>query len=114
LFGPTSAEVKYWKRCKVLLTNNTFIMNRGDFNKMCEFVFRVLFELDKRYKLDFNSDKYIENSYIYTEDDRYDYQQHFMAYIGERLTSMYIYLHLFPKFEKRLENNGFMTPYSKS
>jgi hypothetical protein len=111
LFGINSNEVKYWKECHILLTNNTFVMNRDDFNKMCEFVFKVLFELDKKYQLIFDYDKYVDNAYDYTEDDRYDYQEHFMAYIGERLVSMYIYLNMRPKFEKRLENNGFMLPY---
>lgn len=110
-FGEESEIYTYWTKGKKMYTNNTMIINRSDFNKMCEFVFGILFDLDKQWGLDMNVEKYIENGIAYTEDRRIDYQQHFMAYIGERLVSAYISCYLKPIHEPRLATNGFFKPY---
>jgi hypothetical protein len=78
---------------------------------MCEFVFGFLDKLDKRYGLDYDYEKYKANAMEYTEDGRYDYQMHWVAYIGERLVSYYIRTHLRQLMIPRLENNGFYKPY---
>ena len=46
-FGRDSKEVGYWLEGKKMYTNNTFIIHREDFNKMCEFVFNILFDLEE-------------------------------------------------------------------
>lgn len=103
----------YFKFGHLLYTNNSMVLRWEDFCKMCEFVFRGLFAIDKFYELNFNYKDYEDNALIYTEDGRYEYQKHWPAYIGERLVSCYIALFLKPKTIKRdMENNGFFAPYN--
>ena len=71
----------------------------------------VIDKIDGFYGLHYTYDKYEKNAQIYTEDGRLDYQRHWMAYIGERLVSCYIDLHLKPLTIERLKNNGFYKPY---
>ena len=113
LYGQNSDYVKYLQRGKILYTNNTFAMRWDDFCDLCEFVFRTTESIDKFYKLKHNYQKYLTNSREYTEDDRFDYQTHWMAYIGERLVSCYIATKMKPITIPRLENNGFYSPYQK-
>ena len=83
-----------------------------DFTKMCEYIFGVLGEIDKFYNLNYDYDQYALNAKKYTEDGRYEYQMHWMAYIGERLVSYYINKRLKVITIPRLaDNNGFFKPY---
>lgn len=111
--GEKSDELWYFQRGKALYTNNTFVMKWDDFCKMCEYVFKITNRIDKFYKLNFSSGNYMLNAKRYTEDERYDYQTHWMAYIGERLVSSYIATKMKPITIKRLEGNGFYSPYEK-
>ena len=111
LFGGDSEEVSYFKDKQYMYTNNSMVLNWSDFCKMCEFVFGVIDKIDSFYGLHYTYDKYEKNAQIYTEDGRLDYQRHWMAYIGERLVSCYIDIHLKPLTIERLENNGFYKPY---
>lgn len=111
-FGKESKEVMYWLKGDRMFTNNTFIIHREDFNKMCEFIFNVLFDLEEKWGLGDDIGMWLKNARGYTEDGRYDYQQHFMAYIGERLVSMYINCHMKPICVERPQNM-FLAPYQK-
>lgn len=111
LFGKESKYVLYWNTGNEMYTNNTMIINREDFDKLCEFVFSVLFELDRLWGLNFDEEKYEKNAKYFTEDGRYEYQKHFMAYIGERLVSAYIKENLKTITIPRLDNNGFYQPW---
>lgn len=111
LFGENSDDLKYFQRGKVLYTNNTFAMMWDDFCKMCEYVFGITNEIEKFYKLNSSPTNYMLNAKKYTEDGRYDYQTHWMAYIGERLVSSYIATKMKPITIDRLEGNGFFKPY---
>ena len=113
IFGEKSDELMYFSRGKELYTNNTFVINWCDFVKMCEFVFKVTDDIDKRLNLNYNYQKYMLNAREYTEDMRYDYQTHWMAYIGERLVSCYIATKMKPLTIDRLEGDGFYLPYKK-
>lgn len=110
-FGDNSDVINYFARSNVMFTNNSVVLNWDDFCGMCEFVFGVLDGLDKYYELNYDYDKYKENALRFTEDKRYDYQMHWVAYIGERLVSCYIKTKLTPMTIPRLENNGFFQPY---
>lgn len=111
LFGKESPYVLYWVNADEMYTNTTMIINRDDFDKMCEFVFSVLFELDKIWGLNLNPENYAENAQYFTEDRRYEYQRHFMAYIGERLVSAYIKTNLKTITIPRLDNDGYYKPW---
>ena len=110
-YGSSSQVYNYFLHDTVLYTNNSMVLLWDDFVKLCEFVFGVLDKLDKVYELDYDYGKYKRNAKIYTEDGRFDYQEHWVAYIGERLVSCYIRTNLKALTIPRLENNGFYKPY---
>lgn len=110
LYG-TNDVTKYFVSEKILFTNNSMTLKWNDFCDMCKFVFHVLDKIDQDYKLDYNPEKYEENAREYTEDGRFDYQRHWVAYIGERLVSYYIHAYLKPLVIPRLKDNGFYKPY---
>ena len=111
--GDKSDELHYFINGKIMYTNNSIVMKWDDFCKMCEFVFKVVGAIDKFYKLDYKYTNYKMNARKYTEDGRFDYQMHWMAYIGERLVSCYIATKMKPLPIPRLEGNGFYLPYQK-
>ena len=111
LFGGDSEEVSYFKDKQYMYTNNSMVLNWKDFCNMCSFVFGVIDKIDGFYGLHYNHKKYEKNAEEYTEDGREDYQKHWMAYIGERLVSCYIDLHLKPLTISRLPISGFYQPY---
>lgn len=111
MYGMESDVYRYFTRSNKLYTNNSIVLGWDDFVKMCEFVFGTLDYIDKFYGLGYNYEKYALNARKYTEDNRYEYQMHWVAYIGERLVSCYIDTCLKPLTIPRLENNGFFKPY---
>lgn len=71
-----------------------FIMHWEDFERLCEFLFPVLFEFDRRHGLGMNAEKYrmkAERDFPY---DNADYQQRAVAFLSERLISCFIVTHL--------------------
>lgn len=102
---------RYFTSDNVLYTNNSMVLTWHDFCQMCEFVFKILDDIDKHYHLNYTYNKYLTNARDFTEDGRYDYQTHWMAYIGERIVSCYIHTKLKPLCIKRLKGNGFFSPY---
>ena len=110
-FGKDSDVVRYFTRSNLMYTNNSVVLNWEDFCDLCEFVFGVLDGFDKHYKLGYDYKKYEKNARQYTEDGRFGYQMHWVAYIGERLVSCYIKTKLKPITIPRLKNNGFFQPY---
>lgn len=111
MYTSNSDVYRYFSRDNVLYTNNSMVLKWNDFTKMCDFVFGVLARIDKYFKLNYNPEKYKQNALEYTEDGRYDYQTHWVAYIGERLVSCYIRLYLNAITIPRLEGNGFFKPW---
>lgn len=112
--GVNSNEYNYFTKGRIMYTNNTMVINWEDFVKMCEFVFNITDAIDSKLKLNYTYNKYMANSKEYTQDGRYDYQTHWMAYIGERLVSCYIATKMHPIPIQRLEGNGFYMPYKKN
>jgi hypothetical protein len=104
---------EYFTNGKTLYTNNSMVINWEDFCDMCDFVFGILDKIDNVYGLQYKPNKYFINAKEFTEDGRYDYQTHWVAYIGERLVSCYIYNRLSPLHVNRLEGNGFYKPYEQ-
>jgi len=113
MYGKKSDCYGYFKNSSMLYTNNTMVLKWSDFCSMCEFVFGMLDEIDDFYGLSYDAEKYADNAYKYTEDNRYDYQTHWMAYIGERLVSCYIATKMKGIYVNRPEGNGFYKPYER-
>lgn len=74
--------------------NDCYIMSWENFNKLCEFMFGILFYLDGIYKLEMNPDNHVKRYHeLY---DKYhlkytrDYQTRAFSFIAERLISIWI------------------------
>ena len=76
------------------ILNNCFIMSWENFNKMCEFMFGTLFYIDKKYGLNINCKKYQQRYYQifnkYNLKYTKDYQTRGIAFLSERLISVWI------------------------
>lgn len=90
------------KYSKYLLKGNTFIpcccfiMHYSDFEKLCEWLFPILFAWDKKNGLNMDPEKYMEKA---RRDFRYDdinYQCRAVAFLAERLISCYIVTEMKP------------------
>ena len=90
------------KYSKYLLNGNVFIpfccfiMQWNDFDKLCSWLFPILFEWDKRNGLNMDPKKYLEKA---MRDFRYDdvnYQCRAVAFLAERLISCYIVTEMKP------------------
>lgn len=83
-----------------------FIMHWEDFENLCEFLFKVLFEFDRRQHLDMNPTNYRKKAERDFSRDNIDYQQRAMSFLAERLISCYLIHHLniiyMKNFPKRL------------
>lgn len=113
LFNKIDTDLcKHWIEDRYMYTNNSMVLTWNDFTKLCEYVFGILDKIDKHYKLDYKPSRYAKNGMEYTEDGRNEYQMHWVAYIGERLVSYYIFKNLKAITIPRLtDNNGFFKPY---
>ena len=72
---------------------NMFIMKKEDFFKYCEFMFDVLFELDRRnnFKTDEDVLNYVKK--IFNESSEINFQSRLEAYLSERIANIFYYYH---------------------
>ncbi len=90
LYGEGNKYVEYLLHGKVFIPFCCFVMHWEDFVKLCDFLFEILFEFDKRQSLDFAPARYRAKA---ERDFRYgniDYQQRYMGFLAERLISCYL------------------------
>lgn len=71
-----------------------FIMHWEDFERLCEFLFPVLFEFDHRQGLDMKPELYRRKAERDFPHDSADYQQRAVAFLAERLISCFIVTHM--------------------
>ncbi|MCR5316533.1 MAG: DUF4422 domain-containing protein [Bacteroidaceae bacterium] len=71
-----------------------FIMHWEDFENLCEFLFKVLFEFDRRNHLNMLAENYRKKAEEDFPHDNADYQQRAVAFLAERLISCYIINHM--------------------
>ena len=94
IYGDGNKYTRYLLNERVFIGNCCFIMNYGDFEKLCEFLFPILEKFDRRNNLNMNFDNYITKA---KRDSKYgdvDYQCRALAYLSERLISCYIYTNM--------------------
>ena len=89
-YGEGNKYSKYMLNSKTFVPFCCFIMTYEDFEALCEFLFPILFEFDRKHNLNMDADKY----WTKTEKDfRYDdknYQCRAVSFLAERLISCYI------------------------
>lgn len=89
-YGEGNRYSRYLLESYVLIPFCSFIMHYEDFEKLCDFLFPVLFEFDWRHGLDMDPEKYLAKA---ERDFRYDdrqYQARAMSFLAERLISAYL------------------------
>lgn len=95
-YGEGNKYSQYLLRGNVFIPCCCFIMNYSDFEKLCEWLFPILFFWDKKNGLNMNPAKYMEKA---QRDFRYDdvnYQCRAVAFLAERLISCYIVTEMKP------------------
>lgn len=95
-YGNENKYSQYLLNSNVFIPCCCFIMNYSDFEKLCEWLFPVLFAWDKINGLNMNPTKYMEKA---QRDFRYDdvnYQCRAIAFLAERLISCYIVCNMKP------------------
>ena len=87
LYGDKNPYSQYLLKGNVFIPCCCFIMNYSDFEKLCEWLFPILFAWDKKNGLNMDPTKYMEKA---QRDFRYDdvnYQCRAVAFLAERLIS---------------------------
>lgn len=90
IYGVGNKYSAYLLESKTFIPFCSFIMLWEDFDKLCNFLFPILFSYDKLHKLEMSPERYTEKA---LKDFRYDsisYQQRFMGFLAERLISCYL------------------------
>jgi hypothetical protein len=93
-YGEENKYTKYLLNERVFIGNCCFIMNYGDFEKLCEFLFPILEEFDRRNNLNMNFDNYMAKAKRDFRYEKVDYQCRAVAFLSERLISCYIYTNM--------------------
>ena len=95
-YGTDNKYSKYLLNGDVFIPCCCFIMQWNDFEKLCEWLFPILFAWDKKNGLNMDPEKYMEKA---RRDFRYDdvnYQCRAIAFLAERLISCYIVTEMKP------------------
>lgn len=90
IYGDDNKYAKYLLESKTFIPFCCFIMQWDDFNRLCNFLFPILFAYDNLHGLNLSPQHYAEKA---EKDFRYDnitYQQRFMGFMAERLISCYL------------------------
>ena len=87
-YGTDNPYSKHIRHDNTLIGNCCFIMTWDNFIKLCDFMFPILFELDKQFNTHLNKQEYLAR---YNNDT---YQARVLSFIAERLISAYITTHL--------------------
>ena len=89
-YGKNNKYSKYLLEGKVFIPYCCFIMNYTDFEKLCNWLFPIIFAWDKKNGLNMNPDKYLEKAKRDFRYDNVDYQCRAVGFLAERLISCYI------------------------
>lgn len=90
LYGAGNKYSKYLLEGKVFVPFCCFVMHWDDFVRLCDFLFGILLEFDRRNSLGLDAARYRAKA---ERDFRYgnvDYQQRYMGFLAERLISCYL------------------------
>ncbi|MDO4737945.1 MAG: DUF4422 domain-containing protein [Bacteroidales bacterium] len=101
-YGDDNKYTNYLLKSKTFVPFCCFVMRWEDFCSLCEWLFPILFALDKKWGMNMKPEKYIEKA---CRDFRYDniqYQQRAMSFLAERLISCYIVAEMKPFYVQTL------------
>ena len=95
-YGKDNKYSKYLLEGNIFIPNCCFIMNYGDFEKLCEWLYPILFAWDKKNELDMTPEKYMEKAKRDFRYDNVDYQCRAISFLAERLISCYFVTEMTP------------------
>lgn len=96
-YGENNSYSRYMMCSNVFVPFCCFIMHYTNFEKLCSFVFPILFEFDKKHGLNMQADNYLKKTkmdFPYGID--LSYQQRAISFLAERLVSCYIVTNMTP------------------
>ena len=93
-YGLGNGYSKYLLEGRIFIPCCSFIMCYEDFEKLCEFLFPILFAYDRKNHLDMNPEKYRQKAERDFRYDNVDYQQRAISFLAERLISAYLVLNM--------------------
>lgn len=93
-YGLKNIYTKYLLEGKIFIPCCSFIMCYEDFEKLCEFLFPILFAYDKKNRLYMNPERYRQKAERDFRYDDVDYQQRAIAFLAERLISAFLVLNM--------------------
>ena len=89
-YGHDNPYSKYLLGSSTFIPFCCFIMHWADFDRLCRFLFPILFAWDKKHGLNMDPTKYMEKVF---RDFRYDnvmYQRRAISFLAERLISCFL------------------------
>ena len=95
-YGCKNKYSQYLLYGKVFIPCCSFIMQYNDFEKLCEWLFPILFAWDKKHGLNMDPEKYMEKAKRDFRFDNVDYQCRAIAFLAERLISCYLVTEMDP------------------
>lgn len=93
-YGKGNAYSAYMLNDGIFIPFCCFIMQWEDFDRLCNFLFPVLFEFDHRHGLNKAPQNYRMKAERDFPHDNVDYQQRAVSFLAERLISCFIVNHL--------------------
>lgn len=90
IYGKDNKYVKYLTESDIFIPYCCFIMQYSDFEKLCEWLFQILFAWDKKNGLNMDPEKYMEKARRDFRYDNIDYQCRSVSFLAERLISCYL------------------------
>ena len=90
-YGKGNKYSKYLLEGDMFIPYCCFIMHWDDFQRLCGFLFPILFAFDSMHHLDFTYDNYMEKARKDFRYDDVDYQCRAMSFLAERLISCWLF-----------------------
>lgn len=94
IFGKENEYSNYLLESTIFIPYCSFIMCYEDFEKLCKFLFHILFDFDKKNNLNMNPENYRRKAEKDFRYDNVDYQQRAISFLAERVISAYLVNHM--------------------
>ena len=93
-YGKGNVYSKYFLEETVFIPTCCFVMCYEDFEKLCDFLFPILFAFDKKNGLNMKPENYRQKAEQDFRYDNVDYQQRAISFLAQSLISAYLVNHM--------------------
>lgn len=94
--GRNKKYSKYLLNSGVFIPCCCFVMQWNDFDKLCSWLFPILFAWDKKSGVNIGPEKYMEGAKCDFRYDKVDYQRRSVAFLSERLIYCFLVIEMKP------------------